>query len=431
MMLGNKESNGNEKDKILERLAANEEDKTPWSELRVIVRQKLAKTVEALTIRQEELEREKQKQRQQSDSDSSGEGTGNQSDTPVAEGPESRKRNRSDMANVSDIRLQVPSKPSETSDGPESEDVDHVMADASGVLQTETKSAENDVDAIKEEPQHQQQNADSQIRQRISEQQNGEHSSKFDSDANEIRDLEERIGYSLRTFDEAPFTIQRIAELLAWPEKHYRSVIKFLRAVERVVYVTSTVEEFPTTVKKRHSDHGEEQMAIETCDGSASAPSSLGTFFQASQRDVAATVGSGTNGVVTTRAVAAKAPTAAEAKARTLEAGGNGGQQQQVVTGVMPLDASDTGILHITPTSMDDTEALKSKIQSSVDANVPVFIDDHDGGSSKLTVQPVFPRQDSHGSETKKPEEALAEDKSESSSGASSDANAESEGLEV
>ncbi|KAJ2550435.1 hypothetical protein EV175_004070, partial [Coemansia sp. RSA 1933] len=68
-----------------------------------------------------------------------------------------------------------------------------------------------------------------------------------DTLSREIRDLEDRINYCLQSFDDAPFTIQRIAELLVWPERHYRGAMKFLRAVERVVYVTSTVEDFPPT----------------------------------------------------------------------------------------------------------------------------------------------------------------------------------------
>ncbi|KAJ1807358.1 hypothetical protein LPJ75_004822, partial [Coemansia sp. RSA 2598] len=396
-----------------------------------------------------------QAQQQKSDAGSSGEGSGNQSDTPVAEAPESRKRNRLDTANAGDIRLQVPAKLAETSDDG-LEDADQVMADASETpAESEEKEAEADPDAIDETEEQQQQDGaieqeDGQqavnVHHHIREQarQNGEHGGA--DSASEIHDLEERIGYCLRTFDEAPFTIQRIAELLAWPERHYRSVIKFLRAVERVVYVTSTVDEFPTTTKKRPAE--EDEMPMETSDGSVHAPSSLGSaVFQASPDDGVAkgpAANVSANGVVMTKAVAAKVPTAAEIKARVPETSGNAShqqqqqqqkQQQQVVTGVMPLDASDTGILHITPTSMDDTEVLKSKIQNSVDVNVPVFIDDHDGGSSKLTVQPVFPRQDGFGLETlvavcgERPVSMESDDSgsvSESSSGADSDGNAES-----
>ncbi|KAJ2391219.1 hypothetical protein GGI23_005462, partial [Coemansia sp. RSA 2559] len=78
----------------------------------------------------------------------------------------------------------------------------------------------------------------------------------------EICDLEDRINYCLQSFDEAPFTIQRIAELLVWPERHYRGAIKFLRAIERVVYVTSTVEDFPptTTQTKESTDSANDEV---------------------------------------------------------------------------------------------------------------------------------------------------------------------------
>ncbi|KAJ2888880.1 hypothetical protein FB639_000310 [Coemansia asiatica] len=419
-----------EKDKILERLASNEEDSTPWSELRVIIRQRLAQAVETLALKQEEHEREKQRQRQQSDEDSSGEGTGNQSDTPVAEAPESRKRNRMDTASASDVRLQVPSsKLAETglggSEESEEDTEDQVMADATETIESDGNDMESSPDAIKEAEQHQQQSEpenesehdqnDQQSTNRhnghhlIQAQSNGENSRTV-INASEIHDLEERIGYCLRTFDEAPFTIQRIAELLAWPERHYCNVIKFLRAVERVVYVTSTVDEFPTTVKKRYAEG--EDMSIETGgDGSVSAPSTFASVLQASEPDggvaKVSAAKKGINGAVMTKAVAAKVPTAADVKARITESVSKETQSQhqhqhqqpQVIAGVMPLDASDTGILHITPRSMSDTEVLKLRIQNSVDANVPVFIDDHDGGSSKLTVQPVFPQKYNFGSD--------------------------------
>ncbi|KAI5811455.1 hypothetical protein DFH27DRAFT_29509 [Peziza echinospora] len=42
-----------------------------------------------------------------------------------------------------------------------------------------------------------------------------------------------------------PHTVQRLAELLQNPTQHYRFLIKFLRAVQRVVSVSSTVNQFP------------------------------------------------------------------------------------------------------------------------------------------------------------------------------------------
>lgn len=42
-----------------------------------------------------------------------------------------------------------------------------------------------------------------------------------------------------------PFTIQRLCELCIQPKTHYTSVGKYLRAVEKSILVTSTVDSFP------------------------------------------------------------------------------------------------------------------------------------------------------------------------------------------
>lgn len=41
-----------------------------------------------------------------------------------------------------------------------------------------------------------------------------------------------------------PYTIQRLAELILRPKLHYKSLSKYLRAVEKTVMVTSTTEDF-------------------------------------------------------------------------------------------------------------------------------------------------------------------------------------------
>ncbi|KAF3925215.1 hypothetical protein ABW20_dc0103751 [Dactylellina cionopaga] len=45
-----------------------------------------------------------------------------------------------------------------------------------------------------------------------------------------------------------PHTIQRFAELLLKPNKHYRSLAKFLRACNRVISVTSGLDKFPLPI---------------------------------------------------------------------------------------------------------------------------------------------------------------------------------------
>ena len=42
-----------------------------------------------------------------------------------------------------------------------------------------------------------------------------------------------------------PFTVQRLVELILYPTSHYRTLPSFLRAIDRVISVSSTTDEFP------------------------------------------------------------------------------------------------------------------------------------------------------------------------------------------
>ncbi|KAG0340478.1 hypothetical protein BG000_011861 [Podila horticola] len=53
-----------------------------------------------------------------------------------------------------------------------------------------------------------------------------------------------RINQLLNAFTSAPFTIQRVCELLDNPTEHHSSLIKYLRAVEKVLMITSSISEF-------------------------------------------------------------------------------------------------------------------------------------------------------------------------------------------
>ncbi|KND00978.1 uncharacterized protein SPPG_04076 [Spizellomyces punctatus DAOM BR117] len=55
-----------------------------------------------------------------------------------------------------------------------------------------------------------------------------------------VKDYETRIGLALDTFDEAPFTVQRLCELTVRPNEHHKNVWKYLRALEKVLLVTSS-----------------------------------------------------------------------------------------------------------------------------------------------------------------------------------------------
>ncbi|RPB25277.1 hypothetical protein L211DRAFT_109006 [Terfezia boudieri ATCC MYA-4762] len=55
------------------------------------------------------------------------------------------------------------------------------------------------------------------------------------------------------TFSTAPpHTVQRLAELFQKPNEHYRSLPKFLRAVQRVISVSSTTDQFPLPSAVEH-----------------------------------------------------------------------------------------------------------------------------------------------------------------------------------
>ncbi|KAI9007970.1 PPP4R2-domain-containing protein [Phycomyces nitens] len=68
-----------------------------------------------------------------------------------------------------------------------------------------------------------------------------------DSKSN-IETLKTTIVHSIDQHLGAPFTIQRLCELLLEPRKHYKMFIKYLRAIEKVLLVTSTWEEFAENV---------------------------------------------------------------------------------------------------------------------------------------------------------------------------------------
>jgi len=62
----------------------------------------------------------------------------------------------------------------------------------------------------------------------------------------EAADFKQAIYSQLDTFDSnPPFTIQRVAELCLRPQKHYKYLGNYLRAVERTLLVTSTWDAFP------------------------------------------------------------------------------------------------------------------------------------------------------------------------------------------
>lgn len=62
------------------------------------------------------------------------------------------------------------------------------------------------------------------------------------NDANSIQLIKDRIFERMRSFNNAPFTIQRICELLLKPNNHYNRIDKYLRGLEKCVMVVTTVD---------------------------------------------------------------------------------------------------------------------------------------------------------------------------------------------
>jgi len=62
------------------------------------------------------------------------------------------------------------------------------------------------------------------------------------SDPNNAQIIKDRIVERMKSFTSAPFTIQRISELLLKPNNHYNRVDKYLRGLEKCIMVVTTVD---------------------------------------------------------------------------------------------------------------------------------------------------------------------------------------------
>ncbi|CAG8516185.1 7404_t:CDS:2 [Dentiscutata erythropus] len=74
---------------------------------------------------------------------------------------------------------------------------------------------------------------------------NGADPEQIDKVKAEIEEYKQNINKMLDGFEKPPFTIQRTAELLLRPFQHHKTLIKWLRALEKVLMVQSSVDEFP------------------------------------------------------------------------------------------------------------------------------------------------------------------------------------------
>ena len=59
--------------------------------------------------------------------------------------------------------------------------------------------------------------------------------------------MKERIFEQLESYTGVPFTIQRLCELMVQPKKHYKRIDKYMRGLEKVMLVVSTVDPIPGT----------------------------------------------------------------------------------------------------------------------------------------------------------------------------------------
>ena len=55
-------------------------------------------------------------------------------------------------------------------------------------------------------------------------------------------EMKERILEQLESYTGTPFTVQRLCELLVQPKRHYKRTDKFMRGLEKVMLVVSTVD---------------------------------------------------------------------------------------------------------------------------------------------------------------------------------------------
>ncbi|GAN02215.1 hypothetical protein MAM1_0018c01656 [Mucor ambiguus] len=70
----------------------------------------------------------------------------------------------------------------------------------------------------------------------------------------DAEDLAAKISHSISEHPNCPFTIQRLCELVIEPKKYYKMYVKYLRAVEKVLLVTSYWEDY------NHSDDKDTAM---------------------------------------------------------------------------------------------------------------------------------------------------------------------------
>ncbi|CAI2170915.1 7064_t:CDS:2, partial [Funneliformis geosporum] len=75
---------------------------------------------------------------------------------------------------------------------------------------------------------------------------NGKDSDKNEKDDKDIENYIHTNIQLLDNFERPPFTIQRLSELIIKPYQHHKTLIKWLRAVEKVLTVQSSMDMYPS-----------------------------------------------------------------------------------------------------------------------------------------------------------------------------------------
>ena len=81
--------------------------------------------------------------------------------------------------------------------------------------------------------------------------------------------MKERIFEQLESYTGIPFTVQRLCELLVQPQKHYKRTDKFMRGLEKIMLVVSTIDPNPNVQKEEETSqsivkqsHGASSLAL-------------------------------------------------------------------------------------------------------------------------------------------------------------------------
>merc|ERR1719450_348394 len=73
-------------------------------------------------------------------------------------------------------------------------------------------------------------------------------------------EMKERIMEQLESYTGIPFTVQRLCELMVQPKKHYKRTDKFMRGLEKIMLVVSTIDPNPNL-----QDESNKQESSECC----------------------------------------------------------------------------------------------------------------------------------------------------------------------